>query len=259
MEAVTQTNAKFTPPQYLNSQETVLFDTRPSFFAVIGVGGILWYLILSVVVPMVAAAIAQALKDPMFWPALISWVLLVLLPLVRRVLHWRSLFYSLTDQRIMQGRGILKRSLDAKQLTRIGGMLDVSTYRITGLTFKQGLSGRVFNFGTLIFQTNHGNIFWIGIKDALNVRRLIEEKVSKFQEVGANQATYNEAVIRKVAEINTEESFGLVAPKHHASIEDKVGGTALPQAPSTAHFCPSCGAADPGEAAFCRQCGKPLR
>ena len=144
------------------------------------------------------------------------------------------------------------------ELARIGGLLDVSTYRITGVTFGQKLSGRMFNFGNIIFQTNHGNIRWLGIKDPLNVRRLIEEKVATFQDLGANQATYNEAIIKKVAEVRTEESFGLVSPKHDVSIQDKVGGSSLLQTPSASRYCSNCGRQNPAEAAHCSQCGKQL-
>jgi len=219
-----QTIPKFTPRQHLNSQETVLFDTRPHFIAVVGLGRVIWFFIGSLLVPLIAAGIAAGVRKAPFWYVLFSWFLLVLLPLLIRAMKWRNVFYSLTDQRIMRGHGVINKSFNAQQLTRIGGLLDTSTYRITGVTFGQGLSGRIFNFGNIIFQTNHENISWLGIKDPLNVRRLIEEKVATFQNLGANQATYNEAVIRKVAEVRTEASFGLVGPKHDVSIQDKVGG-----------------------------------
>jgi hypothetical protein len=261
MEVSTQTIPRFTPPQHLNSQETVLFDTRPHFFAVVGLGRIIWFFIGSVLVPAIAAGVAEGVGEAgaTLWYVLFSWLLLIFLPLLMRVLEWRNEFYSLTDQRIMHGHGVISRSFNAKQLTRIGGMLDVSTYRITGVTFSQGLSGRIFNFGNLIFQTNHGNILWLGIKDPLNVRRLIEEKIATFQDVGANQATYNEAVIRKVAEVRTEQSFGLIDPKHHVSIQDKVGGASLRQTASAVRYCSNCGGPDPGGAAYCSQCGNQLR
>ncbi len=264
MDVSTQAIPRFTPQQYLNSQETVLFDTRPHFMAVVGLGGIAWFLILSIVVPGVADGIAQAVKESIFWWVLLAWLGVVLLPLVFRILFWHSMFYSLTDQRIMHGYGVISRALDAQQLKRIGGMLDVTTYRITGVTFAQGWSGRLFNFGNIVFETNNGNIRWFGIKKPLNVRRLIEEKVSAFQETGANQQTYNEAVIRKVAEIRTEESFGLIEPKKHpAGLQGKPGEAGLLQAPAAApaatRYCPNCGGPDNGESAFCRQCGKPLR
>lgn len=261
MEVSTQTIPRFTPRQHLNSQETVLFDTRPHFMAVVGLGRVIWFFIGSLLVPAIAAGVAEGVgqADETLWYVLFSWLLLIFLPLLRRVLEWRHEFYSLTDQRIMHGYGVISRSLNAKQLSRIGGMLDVSTYRITGLTFSQGLSGRLFKFGDLIFQTNHGNILWLGIKDPLNVRRLIEEKVAAFQDVGANQAMYNEAVIRKVAEVRTEQSFGLIDPKHQVSIQDKVGGASLRQASPALRYCSNCGGPDSGEAAFCSQCGNQLR
>jgi hypothetical protein len=239
--------------RHLNSGESVLFDTRPHFIAFVGVRRLIWFLIGSLLVPLIAAAEGEPFSYVLFF-----WFLLVLLPLLIRVLKWRNVFYSLTDQRMMHGHGVINKSFNAQLLTRIGGLLDVSTYRITGVAFGQGLSGRMFNFGNIIFRTNHGNISWFGIKDPLNVRRLIEEKVATFQDLGANQATYNEAIIKKVAEVRTEESFGLVGPKHDVSIQDKVGGWSLPQTPSAFRNCSNCGRQNPAEAAYCSQCGKQL-
>jgi hypothetical protein len=242
------------PRQHLNSQETVLFNTRPHFIAFVRLRRVIWFFIGSLLVPLIAAGAGVA----PFSYVLFYWFLLVLLPLLIRVLKWRNVFYSLTDQRMMYGQGIINRSFNAQKLARIGGLLDVSTYRITGVTFGQGLSGRIFNFGNVIFNTNHGDINWLGIKDPLNVRRLIEEKVATFQDLGANQATYNEAIIKKVAEIRTEASFGLVSPKHDVSIQDKVGGWSLPQTLSAFRNCSDCGRQNPAEAAYCSQCGKQI-
>jgi hypothetical protein len=43
------------PRQYLNSQETVLFDTRPHFIAVVGLRRVIWFFIGSLLVPLIAA------------------------------------------------------------------------------------------------------------------------------------------------------------------------------------------------------------
>jgi hypothetical protein len=50
-----------------------------------------------------------------------------------------------------------------------------------------------------------------------------------------------------VAEVRTEESFGLVDPKHHVSIQDLVGGANLLQAPSALRYCSNCGGQAPGK------------
>jgi hypothetical protein len=259
LNTAAQTTPRFTPREHLNSQETVLFDTRPHFLAAVGLGRVIWLFIGSLLVPAFAAGVAEGLRaNSMFWYVFAPWFVLVLLPFLIPVLQWRHEFYCLSDQRMMHGQGVIKRSFNAKQLTRIGGMLDVSTYRITGVNFSQGLLGRIFRFGDLSFQTNHGNILWHGIKDPLNVRRLIEEKIATFQDVGADKATYNEAVIRKVAEIETEASFGLVAPRRQVAIQDTAGGASLPRGPSAVRYCSKCGGQQPGEAAYCSRCGSQL-
>ena len=259
METASQATPQFTPPALLNSQETVLFDTRQHFLSAVTPSYIGWFLLKSLLVPAIGAGVEEGMRATSdFWYVFVPWFLVVFLPLLVRVLAWWHEFYSLSDQWIMHGQGIINRSFDAKQLTRIGGMLDVSTYRITGVTFTQQLTGRLFNFGDLNFQTNHGSIFWHGIKRPLDVRRLIEQKIAAFQDVGANQATYNEAMIRKVAEIRTEASFGLVEPKRQVSIPAIDGRVSLPPGPSGLRNCPNCGGQQSGEAAFCSRCGNPL-
>lgn len=132
----------FTPRAHLNSRETVLFDTRPHFVAVVGVGTIGWFLFGSLLVPTIGAGIEEGVRATSnFRYIFVPWFLVVFLPLLRGVLAWRNEFYSLSDQRVMHGHGFINRSFDANQLTRIGGMLDVSTYRITGVTFSQRLMG----------------------------------------------------------------------------------------------------------------------
>ena len=254
-----QTIPKFTPRQHLNSQETVLFDTRPHFIAVVRLSRVIWFLFGSLLLALIATGgITARAGWNLFGTLFFSWLMLFFLPVLIPFLRWQNVFYSLTDQRMMHGHGVINRSFNAQKLTRIGGLLDVSTYRITGVTFRQGLSGRMFNFGNIIFQTNRGSISWYGIKDPLNVRRLIEEKVATFQDFGANQVTYNEAIIKKVAEVRTEESFGLVSPKHDVSIQDKVGGSTLPQTLSASRCCSNCGRQNPADSAYCSQCGKQL-
>lgn len=78
-------------------------------------------------------------------------------------------------------------------MARIRGMLGVGTCRVAGVTFRQGFAGGPFNLGNVVFGTNHHDIYWRGVKDPLNVLRPSQEKVAAFQEIGANQATYNEA------------------------------------------------------------------
>lgn len=259
MSSSAQTIAMFTPRQQLNSKEIVLFDTRPHFIAIVRLRGLAWFVIGSVLVPAVAAGIAEAVdKGATAWWAWLAWFFVMLLPLVARIVAWSHEYYSLTDQRILHGHGFISRSLKARQLARIGGMLDVSTYRITGVTFYQGFVGRLFSFGNIVFDTNHDNIYWRGIKDPLNVRRLIEEKVAAFQEVGANQATYNEAVIRKVAEVKTEERFGLVEPKRNLSMQEALGTAGLQASASVYTSCSSCGGQESARATFCSQCGNRL-
>lgn len=244
------------PREYLNAGENVLFDTRPHIMAVVGLGLVAWFILGSIIFLGIAASIPFT---RLFFG--IIWLLLVLLPLVLRILQWSRMFYSLTDQRVLVGSGVVGRNFKAYQLVRIGGMLDVSTYRITSVTFNQGFTGRIFGFGDITFGTNQGGIMWKGAKNPVEVRRLVEETAAKLQESKGGEITYTEEVIKKVADIKTEESFGLVAPtKPGVSIDAGSGPIGASSRPSlsSVKYCPNCGKQNSGEARFCNYCGKSM-
>lgn len=252
-----------TPREYLNSQERVIFETKPHFIAVVGISMLVWFFLGTVILLSLAAATARFAAALGFFFGII-WLLLVLLPFVLQVVSWTRRFYTLTDQRILVGSGLVGRRFEAFQLVRIGGMLDISTYRITSVTFQQGWVGRVFGFGDIAFGTNQSSrptILWKGTKNPIEVRRLVEETVSKLQETKGNENTYTEEVVRKVADVKTEESFGLVAPSKPGVTFAEAGGQVdPPRQPSLSEvrYCPNCGKQNIVDARFCNYCGKPM-
>ena len=252
---------KHTPRDDLNSNETVLLDTRPHFMAVVGLGLLIWLVIGSVLFLGIASV-----ADGFAGIPLVFWLLVVILPFLARVVKWRKTFYSLTNQRIIVGAGgAIGRSFHAYDLVRTTGTIDISTYRITGVDFKQGIEGRIFGFGDIVFGTNRGPIVWKGTKDPLDVRRQVEQTVSGVQEARASEVTYTDEVIKKVAGIRTEQQFGLIPPtKTDVSIMGVPAQPSIPSAqsitPSTqARYCTKCGTQNTMEDTFCSKCGNLLK
>src|SRR6266568_121567 len=253
---------KYTPRDYLNSTETVLLDTRPHIMAVVGLGLIVWLVFGSFLFLGVASVAGSFAGVP-----LVLWLLLVILPFLGGVMRWRKTFYSLTNQRIIVGAGgAIGRSFHAYDLVRTTGTIDISTYRITGVDFKQGTKGRMFGFGDIVFGTNRGSIVWRGTKDPLEVRRQVEQTVASVQEARASEVTYTDEVIRKVAGIRTEQQFGLIPPTK-TDISIKGIPAAQPSLPSAqpipsstqSRYCTKCGQQNTLEDTYCGKCGNLLK
>lgn len=97
-----------------------------------------------------------------------SWILFV--PLIVGALRKYSTRYGLTDQRILESRGIM--SADIKS----------STYRhVTSVHVKQTFWGRLFDYGDLIIDSmgtgNDVEFIWKHVKDPLHVKNIIESYV----------------------------------------------------------------------------------
>lgn len=233
----------------LNTNEMVLIEERPAFLSVVGMGAIVWGIIGSLI--FFSLATVRYLADF----AIFLWFLAVVLPIAIRVLRWRHMFFALSDQRLMQGSGIIGSRFAAFDLTRTSGMIDVSTYRITGVAFDQSAFGRMAGFGNIIFNTNRGNIHWKGIKDPLNVRRNVEEKVSGMQTGQFQDLTYNDEMIRRTAQIRTDQAFGYLP---HQEAKTNIPNQNSPAPLQHSIFCSSCGARNSIEGTFCSKCGSRL-
>ncbi len=233
----------------LNTNELVLIEERPAFLAIFGLGSIIWAILGTII--LFSLATVPFLGGFAFF----LWFLLVVLPILIGVLRWRRMFYALSNQRLMQGSGLIGSRFLAFDLTRTGGMIDVSTYRITGVAFEQGFLGRIAGFGDVVFNTNRGNIPWKGIKDPLNVRRNVEEKVSAIQTGQYQDVTFADEIIKRTAQIRTDQSFGYLPQKEPST---KMPGPASQGSLPQSIFCSACGAQNSLESAFCSRCGTRL-
>src|SRR5437870_5991111 len=82
-----------TPPKYLNSQERILYESRPKWISKVGLKLLIWGFIISIILLPVAAVVPAASGV-----VLLFWSLLAPLPLLIKTLSWRDTFYGLTDQ-----------------------------------------------------------------------------------------------------------------------------------------------------------------
>ncbi|MEM3710743.1 MAG: PH domain-containing protein [Thermoprotei archaeon] len=205
------------------------------------------------------------------------WLLLVLLPLILTILEWRRTFYTLTDQRIIMAKGLVGRRVIALTYYRVGGVLDYSTYRVTGTQVSQGLFGRLLNYGTVIFMTNRGSLFWRAIKSPWDVRRFLEETTTTVQNEQYARNVGVEEAVRKATNIAIDQIYGYL-PKSGPYLNQNQAQTMPPSNPSQlpphntqqseasqfpqqniqAIYCSQCGAKNEATANFCYKCGKQL-
>jgi ribosomal protein L40E len=245
-------NARIVPGEYLNSTERVIFETRPSFVAIVGLSMIAWLIVGSIITFILIEVFSSSLF-------LLTWLLLVILPFILQVLSWAKRFYALTNQRLLEGEGFLGRGFRAFNLARTGGALDLSTYRITGVAFDQGIPGRLFGFGTIIFDSNHGPIKWKGLKDALNVRRVIEEKVAFLQSAQHLTNVFAEETAKISAQIRSDQGYftknELAQSIKSENDPNLIDSIQMRKRVSQFGICNSCGAQNTYKASYCSQCG----
>jgi hypothetical protein len=253
-----------TPKQYLNNQETILYESRPTLMSVVTLKLVVWLVIASLIFfPLTVA----------FRPAagvfLGIWFFLAILPVLVQVLRWRGMFFALTDQRIISGHGIVGKSVDAVTIRRTTGLLDVQSVRITEVEMKIPIAGRIFGYGTITFLSTTAKIDpWIGVKRPTEVRRFVEETMSRNQEVAGQQLAYGDAVTRTVAGITAQQKMGFLpqqspyaATGQAGPSTNLTGAQAQPSLPSpqpqasASSFCVNCGTRLVAGTKFCPECG----
>jgi zinc-ribbon domain len=254
-----------TPKQYLNSQETILYESRPSMMSVVTLKLVAWVVIASAIFFTISA-----IAPPAAGPLLVVWFLLTILPLLVQVLRWRGMFFALTDQRILSGHGVAGKSVDAVTIRRTTGLLDVQTVRVTEVEMKIPFAGRIFGYGTVTFLSTAAKIDpWFGVKRPTEVRRFVEETMSRNQEVAGQQLAYGDSVTRTVAGVTAQQRMGFLPQQapYPASMPSgtstSVPGIQQPSLPTPsaqtqtapAGFCVNCGAQLAAGTKFCPQCG----
>ncbi len=200
---------------------------------------------------------------------LIIWLFAAIAPLLVRVARWRTTFYTLTDQRILHGKGIASKDVESVTIQRATGLLDVKTARITGVSMTIPFAGRLFRYGNIDFTTTVSPVNWQGVKHPADVRRYVEETLTQNQEAAGRQLIYNDEAIRTVAGIDVQKQMGYLPRQAPYQVTAAPSAPGLPPAqPATslptpigqqpAGYCSKCGASYLAGTKFCSKCGSPI-
>ncbi len=254
-----------TPPKYLNSQEKILYESRPKWISMVGLKLLIWEFIISFILLPVAAIVPAASGF-----VLLFWFFVAPLPLLVRTLRWRGIFYGLTDQRILKGSGISGKQFESITVKRTTGLMDINTARVTGVTMNVPLAGRLFGYGSIVFQTSIHPMEWHGVKHPFEARRYVEETLGQLQEAEGSELAYREQIARTMAKIATEQKLGFLpqqAPYQVAGTTQATNPAAIPQ-PAAVFAqtnqqltlqCVKCGLSYALGNKFWSQCGGPLQ
>jgi uncharacterized membrane protein YdbT with pleckstrin-like domain len=158
------------PRRLLAEGERVELDLHPHPRALVGP-----VLSLLVVVPLAAFLAARVPPGRAQGPARIvvaalAAALLVVLAL-RPFLRWVTTRYVVTNRRLVTRRGVLARS-----------GRDVPLFRVTDITFAQGLLQRVLGSGTLVVETagGRGEVVLVDVPHVEAVQRRLNELADAF-------------------------------------------------------------------------------
>lgn len=112
-------------------------------------------------------------------------------------------------------------------------MLDLSTYRITGTRVSQGLGGRLFKYGTVIFITNRGAIQWRAVKSPWDLRRFFEETTHIIQHEEYLKNVGVEEAVKKATSIALDQQYGYLprTGPYLTQNQNMVGNTPQQQLP----------------------------
>ena len=255
-----------TPPKYLNSQEKILYESRPKWISIVHARLLVWVFVSSLILLPLAGIAGGAGGIVLF-----IWLILSGVPLLLyRTLKWHNAFYALTDQRILTGAGIGDKNFQSVTVKRMTGLMDVNTPRVTGVTMDVSLAGRLFGYGNIQFQTTVQSVRWHGVKHPFEVRRYIEETLSQFQDAAGSELAYREQIARTMAKIATEQKLGFLPQQAPYQVAGTTQATSPPAIPQPAALfsqpnqqltlqCMKCGLSYAPGNKFCSQCGGPLQ
>ena len=255
-----------TPMKVLDSQEKLLYESRPKLASTIG-----WKRPL---VAVVATLVLLPLAIIFSGTSLVAlsllglWAVSLAATMLPSVMRQHSKYFALTDQRLLWGTGVLKKEFYSISIRRMTGLEDINTGRVTGVTMSIPIGGRLFGYGSIQFQTSTApkSITWNGVKHPYEARRFIEGSINRVQEAQGQEIIYKAEITRTLAKIATEQKLGFLpqqAPYQMTSPTQAVGtqAQALPSQVSQQMTlqCSKCDLSYPSGTKFCSECGGPLQ
>jgi uncharacterized membrane protein YdbT with pleckstrin-like domain len=153
-------------PDYVGSQETVRWLTKPTKLALVNSLGFVFVLLAFVTSAGIGNLVTRAQQLPI-GPAAGAGALLVLGVLAWQWLRLDNTELAATDERVYLRRGIVATNVN-----------QITYDKITDIAFNEGIAGRVLGYATLEINTSGSAskpISVDGITEALAVKRSIEE------------------------------------------------------------------------------------
>ncbi len=258
-----------TPKQYLNDNERILYEARPNLIYIVKLPLLAAVVLASIVLLPTAVLVRSVASGAVSGIILMVWLFAAIAPLLVRIARWRTTFYTLTDQRILHGKGVASKDVESVTIQRATGLLDVKTARITGVSMTIPFAGRLFGYGNIDFTTTVSPVNWQGVKHPADVRRYVEETLTQYQEAAGRQLIYSDEAIRTVAGIDVQKQMGYLpqqAPYQATGAPSAPGlppaqqATSPPISPGQqqAGNCSKCGKSYIVGTKFCSQCGSPI-
>ena len=106
-----------------------------------------------------------------FWGLMaILWVIFTVIGSFRLILERISIKYVVTDKRLITRLGILSENFKS------------ATFKhVTSINTKQGLFGKIFNYGNIIINTSGTGtgvaFIWVNAKDPVKIKNMIEKHI----------------------------------------------------------------------------------
>jgi uncharacterized membrane protein YdbT with pleckstrin-like domain len=135
-------------------------------------------------------------------PPLIIFAIIIFLIVALRVIATE---YFITNKRIYVKYGIISRKV-----------FEIKNEWITGVMVRQGIIGRILNYGDIIYSTPGqyaGSVIMIGVSDPMHIRTIIEDVLRKNKEA--------ERIREKIRELEKEYEFGRISPEKYEELRKK--------------------------------------
>jgi uncharacterized membrane protein YdbT with pleckstrin-like domain len=156
------------PEDVLGSGESILLHTRTHWKAV--VGAIVWALLGVVGIVVVLAFIpADGATGTVRWIALLAIVVALLVLSVWPTMTWLSGSYTITSQRIMERKGLLRQT-----------GRNIPLQRVSGVSFEKDLLDRMVGCGTLKIESSaeFSSVVFRDVPDVEQVQRLVTDLIA---------------------------------------------------------------------------------
>jgi len=173
--------ARLIPRKFLSSDESIVFEARPSAWLYMKSAALAIIVALVALVlfawdwipnapdiPYVSSALSASYGDYVHWAFGALFVIAFGFFSVRW-LRWGSTVYAATDERIITQKGILNKTYE-----------DIPLTMITNIDMAQSLGKRALGYGTLVFSTQglggkKADMTWAAVPNPMTVRRKLQE------------------------------------------------------------------------------------